>query len=183
MERPGSGYVAAGERMSEEQVRVVHPDQTATEMTWIVMPGDCNALGTVFGGQVCSWIDVCAAVSAQRFARTNVVTAAIDQLVFNAPIRHGKIAVVRATVNWAGRTSMEVGVRVEEEDPVSGERTHTSSAYLTFVSVDDQRRPARVPRLEPRTDPEKRRAREAEARRADRLAHRERIQAARAVSP
>lgn len=169
--------------MSEDDRRVVHPDETATDMTWIVMPGDCNALGTVFGGQVCSWIDVCAAVAAQRFARTNVVTAAIDQLVFNAPVRHGKIAVVRAAVNWAGRTSMEVGVRVEEEDPMTGERTHTSTAYLTFVSVDENRRPVPVPRLVPRTDLEKRRAREAEARRADRLTHRERIQASREATP
>ncbi len=92
---------------------VVHPAQTATEMTWIVMPGDCNALNTVFGGQVCSWVDVCAAVAAQRFARTNVVTAAMDSLVFKAPIRHGMVAVLRAMVNWAGRTSLEVGVRVE----------------------------------------------------------------------
>jgi acyl-CoA hydrolase len=148
---------------------------TATEMTWIVMPGDCNALGTVFGGQVCAWIDVCAAVSAQRFARTNVVTAAMDQLVFKAPIRHGKVAVLKAMVNWAGRTSMEVGVRVEEEDPMTGARIHTSAAYLTFVSVDADLRPSLVPVLEPQSDQEKRRYREAEHRRADRLAHRDRI--------
>ena len=160
---------------------VVHPAQTATEMTWIVMPGDCNALGTVFGGQVCSWVDVCAAVSAQRFARTDVVTAAMDSLVFKAPIRHGQIAVLRATVNWAGRTSMEVGVRVEEEDPKTGDRTHTSTCYLTFVSVGADLKPLPVPRLVPETDVERRRFAEAEARRADRLAHRERILAARAV--
>ncbi len=158
----------------------MRPRDTATEMTWIVMPGDCNALGTVFGGQVCSWIDVCAAVAAQRFARTNVVTAAIDSLQFSAPIRHGKIAVLRAMVNWAGRTSLEVGVRVEEEDPMTGARTHTSSAYLTFVSVDEHLQPKPVPRLVPETDEDARRAREAEARRADRLAHRTRIQASRA---
>ncbi len=148
-------------------------------MTWIVLPGDCNAIGTVFGGQVCAWMDICAAVAAQRFARTNVVTAAMDQLVFKAPIRQGKVAVVRAMVNWAGRTSMEVGVRVEEEDPIAGTRTHTSTAYLTFVSVDEGQRPIPLGKLETRTDDERRRWREAEARRADRLAHRERIRQSR----
>lgn len=159
--------------------RAVTPDETATEMTWIVMPGDCNALGTVFGGQVCSWVDVCAAVAAQRFARTNVVTAAMDSLVFKAPIRHGKVAVLRAMVNWAGRTSMEVGVRVEEEDPTTGQRTHTSTSYLTFVSVDAALQPQVVPALAPHTPVQHRRFAEAEVRRADRLAHRERILAAR----
>lgn len=166
--------------MDEATQRAVHPAETATEMTWIVMPGDCNALGTVFGGQVCSWIDVCAAIAAQRFARTNVVTAAMDSLVFKAPIRHGKIAVLRAMVNWSGRTSMEVGVRVEEEDPMTGARIHSSTCYLTFVSVDAALQPLPVPRLAPVTPDEHRRASEAEARRADRLAHRQRILASRA---
>jgi acyl-CoA hydrolase len=148
-------------------------------MTWIVMPGDCNALGTVFGGQVCAWIDVCAAVAAQRFTRTSVVTAAMDQLAFKAPIRHGKVAVLQATVNWSGRTSLEVGVRVEEEDPNTGERTHTSTAYVTFVAVDAAMQPTEVPLLVPQSKDEKRRWREAETRRADRLAHRQRILATR----
>lgn len=149
-------------------------------MTWIALPSDCNAIGTVFGGQVCAWIDICAAVAAQRFARSNVITAAMDQLVFKAPIRQGKVAVVRAMVNWAGRTSMEVGVRVEEEDPIAGVRRHTSTAYLTFVSVDSDQRPVPLQhRLVPATDDELRRWREAEARRTDRLAHRERIERSR----
>lgn len=173
--------------MAEEPIAprptVVHPSQTATEMTWIVMPGDCNALGTVFGGQVCAWIDVCAAVAAQRFARSKVVTAAMDQLVFKAPIRQGKVAVLKAMVNWAGRTSMEVGVRVEEEDPNTGARVHTSAAYLTFVSVDDLLKPLPVPTLQPIEEAEHRRYREAEHRRADRLAHRERILVSRGGKP
>lgn len=148
-------------------------------MTWIVMPGDCNALGTVFGGQVCAWIDICAAVAAQRFTHTSVVTAAMDQLVFKAPIRHGKIAVLQAMVNWAGRTSLEVGVRVDEEDPTCGVRTHTSTAYVTFVAVNTNLEPLPVPTLVTETPEELRRWREAEHRRADRLAHRERIMASR----
>lgn len=159
--------------------RVVRPSETRCEMTWIVMPGDCNQLGTVFGGQVCAWIDVCGAVAARRFTRSNVVTAAMDQLVFKAPIRHGKVAVLRASVNWAGRTSMEVGVRVDEEDTETGTRTHTSTAYLTFVAVDEHNRPIEVARLAPETEEERRRWLEAEVRRADRLAHRSRITAGR----
>ena len=171
-----------GNRTSEEDVRVVPPSATRCEMTWIVMPGDCNALGTVFGGQVCAWIDICAAVSAQRFTRTNVVTAAMDQLVFKAPVRHGKIAVLQATVNWAGRTSLEVGVRVDEEDPTTGIRTHTSTGYVTFVAVDAESKPVAVAKLRPESEDELRRWREAESRRTDRLAHRDRIRALRAQS-
>ncbi len=162
--------------------RVVHPSETRCEMTWIVLPGDCNALDTVFGGKVCSWIDICAAVAAGRFARTDVVTAAMDQLVFKAPIRRGKVAVLQATVNWAGRTSMEIGVRVEEECPYTGTRTQTSTAYLTFVAVNEAFEPLPVPRLVPQTETEQRRFREAIARRADRLAHRNRIRESRVGS-
>ncbi|HHO49987.1 MAG TPA: acyl-CoA thioesterase [Deltaproteobacteria bacterium] len=162
-----------------KKARVVRPFDTRCEMTWIVMPGDCNALDTVFGGQVCSWIDVCAAVAAQRFTHTDVVTAAMDQLVFKAPIRRGKVAVLQAMVNWAGRTSMEIGVRVEEECPTTGVRTQTSTAYLTFVAVNSALQPIEVPTLAPHTKDEHRRFREAEHRRADRLAHRARIQASR----
>lgn len=153
----------------------MRPEQTRCEMTWIVMPGDCNALGTVFGGQVCAWIDVCGAVAAQRFTRGNVVTAAMDHLVFKGPIRHGKVAVLQAMVNWAGRTSIEVGVRVEEEDTAAATRSHTSTAYLTFVAVDATMTPIPVPTLAPSTPEEHRRWGEAEARRANRLALRHQI--------
>ena len=161
--------------MTPNEARTVHPAETRCEMTWIVMPGDCNALNTVFGGQVCAWIDVCASVSAQRFCRTNVVTAAMDQLLFKAPIHQGNVAVLLATVNLASRTSIEVGVRVEEENPKTGTRRHTSTCYLTFVAVDEDLRPIPVPTLAPQTDIEKRRCREAGKRRTDRLVHRESI--------
>lgn len=159
--------------------RIVHPSETRTEMTWIVMPSQANALGTVFGGQIMAWVDVCAAVSAQRFARTNVVTAGMDQLTFLGPIKQGDVVVVQGQVNWAGRTSMEVGVRVEREDPLTGERSHTSSAYLTFVALDAAGRPAPVPTLAPKTDLERQRFDEACLRRDDRLAARKRMEALR----
>lgn len=147
----------------------VSPDVTQTEMTWIVMPGQANALGSVFGGQVMAWVDVCAAVAAQRFARTNVVTAAMDSLTFLAPVRQGDIVVVRGMVNWAGRSSMEVGVRVEREDPRTGVRQRTSTAYLTFVALGDDGRPTTVPVLTPHTDEHRRRWDEACVRRKLRL--------------
>jgi len=151
----------------------MRPIDTRCEQTWIAMPGHANALGTLFGGQVMAWIDVCAAVSAQRFCRSDVVTAAMDQLVFEAPIQQGEIAVVQAMVNWAGRTSMEVGVRVEAEDPYTGSRKHTATAYLTFVSIGRDRKAQPVPTLELGSDDERRRWAEAAARRAARLAARE----------
>ncbi len=159
----------------------VRPSETRTEMTWIVMPGQTNALGTVFGGQVMAWIDVCAAVSAQRFARCTVVTAGMDSLNFRAPMRQGNIAVLRASVNWAGHSSMEVGVRVEREDAITGERTHTSSAYLTFVALDSRGNKVRLPTLSPETDEEIRRHHEAEMRREARLRHKEDVKNRRAA--
>lgn len=146
------------------------------------MPGQSNALGTVFGGQVMAWIDVCAAVAAQRFTRSPVVTVSMDSLTFRAPIQNGQVAVLQAMVNWAGRTSMEVGVRVEAEDIYSGTRTHTSTAYLTFVALDESRRPMPVPNLVPQTEEEQRRWDDAVERRKIRLGAREREQARRGIS-
>lgn len=153
--------------------REVSPAETHCEMTWIVMPSQANALGTVFGGQVMAWIDVCAAVAAQRFTRSHVVTASMDNLIFRSPIKHGHVAVLRAKVNWAGTTSMEVGVRVEAEDPLTGARTHTSTAYLTFVAVDAHGQKCSVPRLKTETEDDRRRFADGLKRRQRRLAARD----------
>jgi acyl-CoA hydrolase len=150
----------------------VDPISTRTEMTWIVMPGQANALGTVFGGQIMAWIDVCAAVSAQRFARQEVVTVGMDRMSFKAPIRQGEIVIIQAMVNWAGRSSMEVGVRVEKEVPTTGQRIHTSTAYLTFVSVSSDGQRCSTPPLSPKTEVQHRRWHEAVNRRRERLAAR-----------
>lgn len=152
--------------------RQVRPSETRCEMTWLVLPQHTNNVGGVFGGQVMSWIDVCAAVSAQRFARQVVVTAAMDELSFKAAAKNGHVMVLQSQVNWAGNTSMEVGVRVESEDPLTGERRHTSSAYLTFVAIDQIGRPMPVPEICPETDVEKRRFEDAQKRREHRLAMR-----------
>jgi acyl-CoA hydrolase len=146
-----------------------HPSQTIVEMNQIVLPQHTNALGTAFGGTIASWIDICAALSAQRHCRRNVVTASMDQLHFVAPIQQGQMVNLRSMVNYVGRTSMEVGVRVEAEDMLSGERVHAMSAYLTFVAVDENKRPCPIRPLEPVTPEEKLRWEEAQARRQQRL--------------
>jgi acyl-CoA hydrolase len=142
---------------------------TRVEMTQLVLPEHTNALGTIFGGQVAAWIDICGAISAQRFCRTQVVTASIDELHFLHPIQRGQIAIFQALVNSAWGRSLEVGVRVEGEDPLTGERTHTASAYLTFVSLNAEGHPQAVPRLLAVTPDELRRRTEAQARRDHRL--------------
>ena len=145
------------------------PGCSRVEMTQIVLPQFANALGNVFGGQVVSWIDICAAVAAQRHCRGVVVTVSIDAVHFRLPIRLGDVVVLKAQVNEAFRTSVECGVRVESESPESGERTHAITAYATFVALDAEGRPRPIPPLVAATEQEKRRQAEARERRARRL--------------
>ncbi len=119
-----------------------------------------------------SWIDIAAAIAAQRHSNKSVVTASIDQLSFIAPIKKGWVVNLKASINFVSRTSMEVGVRVEAENPVTSELFHTASAYLTFVAVDDGGRPVEVPSLVLETDAEKRRFAAAKKRREQRLSNR-----------
>lgn len=158
--------------MSTPPPRTRTPADCRVEMTELVLPEHTNALGTIFGGQVAAWIDICGAIAAQRFCRTQVVTAAIDELQFLHPIQRGHIAIFRGTVNAAWSRSLEVGVRVEGEDPLTGLRTHTASAYLTFVALDGAGHPTAVPTLVAETDEDRRRQVAAARRRALRLQHR-----------
>ena len=145
------------------------------EMTEIVMPNDANPLGNVMGGRIMHWADICAAVAAGRHAKTPVVTASVDQIDFHLPVPVGGVLVLLATVNYTGRTSMEVGVKVLREDRATGDRSHVVSAYLTFVSLDPGTcRPRAVPRVLPETDDEKRRFEQGQQRREARMALRER---------
>lgn len=146
------------------------PSDSAVIMTEIVLPQHTNALGTIFGGTVMSWIDIAAAISAGKHARSAVVTASIDALHFIAPIKLGHVAEIRACVNCTGRSSMEVGVRVDSENPITGERFHNVSSYLTFVALDANGKPHTIPAIEPKTDTEKRRFQAALKRRASRVA-------------
>jgi acyl-CoA hydrolase len=152
------------------------------EMTELVLPNDANVHGSVLGGRVMHHIDICGAVAANRHSRSGVVTAAVDEIEFLHPVPVGHLLVLRSSVNYASRTSMEVGVKVWSEDPRSGERKHTSSAYLTFVAVDASGRPVEVPPVLAETDEEKRRCADARRRRAVRLAHRDEKRARRAAA-
>ena len=134
-----------------------------------------NLMGNVHGGEIMKLIDSAAGIAASRHAGGVVVTASLDQMSFLHPVRVGNIVFVHACVNDVGRTSMEVGVRVEAEDVFSGERTHTSSAYLVFVALDEAGRPRPVAPLEPETEQERRRQAEAKIRREIRLARAEAI--------
>lgn len=150
------------------------PRLSYVEMTEIVHPGDTNSHGTIFGGRVVSLMDVAAATAAMRHCRMPVVTASIDKVDFVAPAREGFIISLRAAVTYTARTSLEIGVRVESESPLTGERRHTASAYLTFVALDENGRPTPVPPLAPETDAERRRYAAGERRRAERVKHRSR---------
>jgi acyl-CoA hydrolase len=136
---------------------------------------DANAAGFVHGGAVMRMCDEAAGIAAIRHSGIRVVTAAMDRMTFERPIRIAELVTCRAQVNAAWNTSMEVGVRVEAENPRSGEIRHTSTAYLTMVAIDEEGNPSKVPQLLPQSDEELRRNREAELRRANRLAEREQI--------
>lgn len=138
--------------------------------------GDANSSGDIHGGTVMKLVDEAAGIAAVRHSKRRTVTASMDRMSFLVPIKIGQLVTFTATVNAAWRTSMEVGVRVEAEDPRTGQVRHASTAYLTFVALDDEGRPTNVPPIEPRTATEERRQREAELRRKHRLAEREAIE-------
>ncbi len=141
-------------------------------MTQLVLPVHINAMGSIFGGTIMSWIDIAAAIAAQRHSNKEVVTASIDSLSFIAPVYKGWVVNLKASVNFTSRTSMEVGVRVDAEDPKSGEIFHTASAYTTFVALDSNGKPTEVPGLILEGIDEKRRFEAGKKRREDRLKNR-----------
>src|SRR5262245_11133718 len=143
--------------------------ESSAEFNHLVLPQDTNALGTIFGGRIMEWIDIAASIVAMRHCRRVAVTASMDALDFIEPVKLGDIVILRASVNYVHKTSMEIGVRVEAENPRSGDCRHTSSAYLTFVALDDNGKPTLVPELKCRTAEEKRRFEEGRRRREARL--------------
>lgn len=138
-------------------------------MTELMMPNMANSLGNVFGGVLLSLVDRVAAVAAIRHAQGPCVTVSVDRVDFREPIHVGELVTARASVNYAGRSSVYVGVRVEAENIVSGVVRHTNSCYLTFVAIDADGRPTPVPPVQPETDEERRRYSVAERRRASRV--------------
>lgn len=143
----------------------------------IMQPHDANPIGNVHGGVIMNCIDNAAAVVATRYARGVVVTASLDRLDFYHPVYVGNLLILKAGLNWVGETSMEIGVRAEAEDMLTGEMRHIASSYLTFVSLDHDGYPRKVPPLKLTTEVMKRRNKEAEARRKLRLAEREKEKA------
>ena len=155
------------------------PSHSASTLTQWMGVMHANTAGYVHGGAIMRLCDEVAGIAAVRHSGRRVVTAAMDRMTFLHPVFVGNLVTVRATVNAAWRTSMEVGVRVESEEVQSGDCRHTSTAYLTMVALDDDGQPTDVPPLAPESDDELRRQREAELRRDNRLAEREAIKAGR----
>lgn len=153
--------------------------ETATELVRLMGVVDTNVAGTIHGGTVMRFVDETAALSAIRFCGMQVVTAGVDRMTFLQPVRLGELLRCRASVNAAWRTSIEVGVKVESENPITGEIKHTSTAYVTMVALGEDGRPVEVPELIVETDAERRRRDAAETRRANRLAERTQLKDAR----
>ena len=141
------------------------PSESEMTTARLMMPTDANVLGNVFGGAIMRYMDEIAAIVAWRHAGRNVVTASIDRMNFWAPVYVGNVLILKAAVNYVGTTSMEIGVRIEAQDPTSRKGTHTGSCYLTYVALDEKGKPCPIPRLILTTPDEKRRFKEALARR------------------
>ena len=130
----------------------------------LVLPNDTNVLGNVLGGRVMHLIDICAAMSAYKHARSPVVTASIDHLNFLSPAKKGDILILKSSVNYVSTTSMEIGVRVESENALTGNLKHIASAHLTFVALGENKKPKKIQKIEPITEIEKNRYSAAEKR-------------------
>jgi len=143
--------------------------QSEVIMTELVLPNDTNQLGNLLGGRLMHWVDIAAALAAQRHSGKVCVTASVDEISFHEPIKLGHVVHIHAVVTRAFRTSMEIQVEVEREDPLHGSRAHTSSAFLTFVAIDQYGKPLPAPPIIPESDIEKRRYEEAAIRREVRL--------------
>ena len=148
-----------GKKVSETSVIMVQP----------ITPQDANVAGNVQGGIIMQLIDMAGAIVALRHTRTNIVTASVDRIDFLHPVYVGDVLYLKASLNLVGRTSMEVGVRVESENPLTGEIRYTASAFLTYVALDKDKKPAEVPPLILETDEDKHRNEDAQARREARL--------------
>lgn len=146
-----------------------NPNESETVMSELMMPHHANVMGNVFGGVILSLVDHVAAVCAIRHSRKQCVTVSVDKVDFREPIHVGEPITAMARVNFAGRTSMEVGVKIVAENVITGEQRHTNSCYVTYVALDDDGQPTPVPPVVPKTADEKRRYERAAQRRASRV--------------
>lgn len=142
---------------------------SALVTSYLMMPQDANPHGNVYGGTIVRYVDALAASVAERHCRRNAVTASIDRMDFFRPVYIGDLLTLKASVNFAGKTSMEISVRIESERLMSGEVAHTGSSYLTYVALDKEGKPATIPEIVAESEDEKRRYKEGEARRRARL--------------
>jgi uncharacterized protein (TIGR00369 family) len=165
--------------VSEQSPRTVAASEvTLTQMMEVT---DANITGNVHGGVIMRLVDTAGALAAIKHSGGEALTVQIDEMSFLEPVHIGEVLILKASVNDVGRTSMECGVRVDAQDPLTGTIRHVNSAYLVFVAIDRSGRPREVPRLLAETDTERRRQQEATLRRERRTAHREAIRAARAA--
>lgn len=146
-----------------------HPSESEAVMAELMMPHHANLMGNVFGGVILSLVDRVAAVCAIRHSRHQCVTVSVDKVDFKEPIHVGELVTAYGRVNFAGRTSMEVGVKLISENVLSGEKRHTNSCYVTYVALDENGQPTPVPPIVPQTPEEKRRYERASQRRASRV--------------
>ena len=145
------------------------PSLSRTTLSVLMGPQDANVLGNVHGGHVMKLVDEAGALTCMRHSGQRVVTIAVDQMTFKHPIRIGDLITLTSEISYVGRTSMEVEVSVEAENPTTGESWHTNTAYLVYVALDEDGKPVPVPPLEPETDRQRRRMALGEARQAYRL--------------
>ena len=157
--------------MNKRKVKPVSTSQV--EMTELVLPNDTNRFGSLLGGRMMHWIDIAGAIAASRHSNKLCVTASVDEIQFHHPVKQGEIVILKASVNRVFRTSLEVGVRVLKEDSLTGDRKHTNTAYLTYVAIDEQGKPAEVLPIQPVSRDERRRYADAAKRRRLRLKHRQ----------
>ncbi len=150
--------------MTATELAPKSPNETKVETRHIVLPNHANHYGTAFGGVLMSWIDIIAAMVAQRHSGKDAVTASVDRLNFIAPIQVGDHVILKAMVNHVGRSSMEVGVQVTKEDPYTGIQVRATTAYLSFVALDENKKPIPVPGLILETEDHVRRFKESEMR-------------------
>lgn len=155
-----------------EELLPQNPADSEIVMHELVLPSHTNALDTAFGGTIMSWVDICGAISAQRYTRSIVVTASIDQLDFLAPVRSGDTVRLTARVTYTGNTSLEVRVIVDVLNNFEGTEARAGVAYLTYVAVDDQRKPRKIPPLSLDNEQDRARYEAGKARREHRLAMR-----------
>jgi len=168
---PRSGKAVIG-KFREEPLKGKPVSASASEMAEVVLPAQTNALGKLLGGHVMHLVDIVAAMAASRHANSYMVTASVDYIDFRNPVNLGEIVLLKSHVNRVFNTSLEIGVEVYSEDILTGERKHTTSAFVTFVAIDEHtKRPKPVPPLIVKTTEEKRRWEEAAKRRVIRLEH------------